>query len=152
MVSLRFSSTVVKSRTRKTVSWSALRVARFLERNSKVKRVLYPGLSSHPSYTIAKRQSKDGFGGVLSFELREERIKKLKRFVDVLRKTSPIVYGESLASPETIIAYPPLMSHKSVPKEVRQSLGISDSFFRLSLGFEDPVDIISGLTFGLNTL
>jgi len=134
------------------VSESALCVSRFLVTHRKVKRVLYPGLISHPGHVIAKRQSREGFGGVLSFELREHRLEKLKCFVDVLRKTSPIIYGESLASPETIISYPALMSHKSLPQEVRRSLGISDSFFRLSLGFEDPKDIIFGFTSALNAI
>ena len=134
------------------VSESALRVAKFLAESNKVKRALYPGLPSHPGHAIAKRQMQNGYGGVLSFELTETRLEKLKLFVDVARAEGPIVYAESLASPETILAYPPLMSHKSLPSDVRLSLGIGDSFFRLSLGFEDAGDVIAGLSYALATI
>ena len=131
------------------VSESALIVAQFLEQQPAIKKVFYPGLVSHPSHAIAAAQMKNGFGGVVSFELNENKFDNLKKFVDTVRANSPIVYAESLASPETIIAYPALMSHKSLPRDVRLSLGISDSFFRLSLGFEDSQDIIAGLKAGL---
>ncbi len=129
----------------KRVSETALTVATFLERNNHIEKVLYPGLSFHPNHAVAQRQSKGGYGGVVSFILKNKNNRVLKKFVDLLRKNSPIVYGESLASPETIIAYPPLMSHRSIPKDIRESLGITDGFFRLSVGFEDPKDIILGL-------
>ena len=86
---------------------------------------------------------------MVSFVLREQSFDKLKQFVDAVRSTSPIIYGESLASPETILAYPPIMSHGSLPKDIRDSLGIVDGFFRLSVGFEDAEDIIAGLRAGL---
>ncbi len=136
----------------KRVSQTALEIARFLEKQKQVKKVLYPGLPSHPSHSIAKKQTKGGYGAVISFVLKKDDPKSLKRFVDTLRENSPIIYAESLASPETIIAYPPLMSHKSLPKEIRESLGITDGFFRLSVGFEDPEDIIHGLISGLKVL
>ena len=93
-----------------------------------------------------------GYGGVLSFETKNQDFTSLKKFVDSLQGSGVIVYGESLASPETIIAYPPIMSHKSLPKDVRLSLGISDGFFRFSLGFEDVEDIIAALETGLKIL
>ncbi len=134
------------------VSQTALTIAQELEKNTQVKRVLYPGLLSHPNHSVAKKQSANGFGGVVSFELVETKLGKLKTFVDRLREVSPIIYGESLASPETILAYPPLMSHKSLPKDVRESLGITDGFFRLSVGFEDAEDILRGLNTALSIL
>src|SRR3989344_8683778 len=112
------------------VSKSALEVAKFLSKNKKVARVLYPGLVTHQNHDVAAKQMKNGYGGVLSFELKYKKKEKLKKFVDLLRAHGPIIYGESLASPETIIAYPPLMSHKSLPREGRGSLGINDGFFR----------------------
>lgn len=136
----------------KRVSESALEVAKFLQNNRQIEKVLYPGLHSHPGHTIAKRQSKHGYGAVISFILKNKYRSKLKKFVDTLREHSPIIYGESLASPETIIAYPPLMSHKSIPKDIRESLGITDCFFRLSIGFEDPYDIIYGLNKALKSI
>lgn len=134
------------------VSESALKVAEYLQGHGKIKRVLYPGLPNHSGHEIAKEQSKGGFGGVLSFETYEDNFLLLKKFVDALTTDHTIIYGESLASPETILAYPPLMSHKSLPKDTRLSLGISDSFFRLSLGFEDVEDIIAKLEDGLRQL
>ena len=136
----------------KRTSETALAVAQFIVKEKKIKKILYPGLSSHPGHEIAKRQTKGGFGCVVSFELYEQDHKKLKRFVDRIRETSPIIYAESLASPETILAYPALMSHKSLPVDIRNSLGITDGFFRLSVGFEDPEDIIHGLREGLRSL
>ncbi len=129
----------------KRVSETALEVAKFLEKNNQIEKVLYPGLPSHPRHALANKQSKGGHGAVVSFVIKNKYIPKLKSFVDSLRVHGPVVYGESLASPETIIAYPPLMSHKSIPKDIRESLGIGDGFFRLSVGFEDPKDIIYGL-------
>ena len=92
----------------KRVSETALTVARFLEKQKHVKKVLYPGLPSHPGHAIAKKQLKGGYGSVVSFELKKQDFKSLKKFVDTLREHGPIVYAESLSSPETIIAYPPL--------------------------------------------
>ncbi len=123
------------------VSESAQVVAEFLAKSPKVSRVLYPGLKTHPNHEIAARQTRNGFGGILSFEVKAHSHAELTKFVDALRANGPIIYGESLASPETIIAYPPIMSHGSLPRDVRESLGISDGFFRLSLGFENPEDI-----------
>lgn len=136
----------------KRVSQTALKVAQFLEKQKQVSKVLYPGLPSHPGHVIAKKQTKGGYGGVISFILKKDDKRSLKRFVDGIRKNSPIVYGESLASPETIIAYPPHMSHGSMPKAVRESLGITDGFFRLSVGFEDAEDIIRAIREGLEAL
>lgn len=136
----------------KRVSETALEVATFLEQHPCVEKVFYPGLPSHKNHAVAKRQMALGYGGVLSFILKDSTFSRLKTFVDTLREYSPIVYGESLASPETIIAYPPLMSHKSLPRDVRESLGITDGFFRLSVGFEDPKDIVWGLSRALDSL
>jgi len=134
----------------KRSSENALIVAEFLQKQPQIEKVLYPGLPTHPGHEIAEKQTRGGFGAALSFVVKET--KNLKKFVDTLRKNSPIIYGESLASPETILAYPPLMSHKSLPREIRESLGITDGFFRLSLGFEDPEDIIRGFEVALKTL
>jgi cystathionine gamma-lyase len=119
-----------------------------------IKNVYYPGLPEHPHHQIAKRQMKNGFGGVISFEIEDEYQKPnlIKKFVDATTKDKNIIYAESLASPETILAYPPLMSHKSLPHDVRLSLGITDGFFRLSVGFESPIDIAKSLFNGLAAL
>lgn len=136
----------------KRVSETALTVAKFLEKSPKIERVLYPGLPSHPGHEIAIKQSEGGHGAVVSFVLKKKDFKTLKKFVDKVRDNSHIIYGESLASPETILAHPPLMSHKSIPKDIRESLGINDGFFRLSVGLEDSKDIIRGLEEGLRVV
>lgn len=134
------------------VSRTAQTIAEFLQTSNKVKKVFYPGLSSHPNHFTAAVQMNNGYGGVLSFELKDEYHKDIERFINGVTDNSHTIYAESLASPETILAYPPLMSHRSLPNDVRRSLGISDGFFRLSVGFENPVDIIKGLYSGLDVL
>lgn len=127
------------------VSGTALEIAKFLEKHPKIEKVLYPGLKSHKNHSVAKRQTKSGFGAVISFVLKKKDRQNLKKFINKNIQQGLISYGESLSSPETILAYPPLMSHASLPKEMRESLGINDGFFRLSIGFEDPKDIIRSL-------
>jgi cystathionine beta-lyase/cystathionine gamma-synthase len=134
----------------KRSSETALKVAEFLQKQPQIEKVLYPGLPSHKGHEIAKKQTRSGYGAALSFVVK--KTENLKKFVDTLRENAPIIYGESLASPETILAYPPLMSHKSLPKEIRESLGITDGFFRLSVGFEDAEDIVRGIEVALKTL
>lgn len=134
----------------KRASENAHTVAKFLESQEVIEKVYYPSLVSHPSYKLARKQMSGGCGAVLSFTLILTKDKKknhtrVKNFVNSCIASELIVYGESLASPETILAYPPIMSHKSLPKDVRQGLGITDGFFRLSLGFEDPEEIIEVL-------
>lgn len=134
------------------VSVTALTLAEFLKKSPAIERVYYPGLPDHPNHDIAAKQSQGGYGGVMSFVLKEKHPEQLRRFVDAIRSASPIIYGESLASPETILAYPPLMSHRSLPRDIRESLGVVDGFFRLSVGFEDPADLKSGLRAGFDAL
>jgi cystathionine beta-lyase/cystathionine gamma-synthase len=138
----------------KHVSQTALYIAQFLTHQPQISRVLYPGLATHPGHATAFKQTKGGFGGVISFELnpRYQQEASLKKFIDQASLSGLITYGESLASPETILAYPPQMSHKSLGAEVRKSLGISDGFFRLSVGFEDAQDIEETLAEALNIL
>lgn len=136
----------------KRASESAQKVAEFLAKHPAIAKgkVFYPGLPSHQGHDVACRQMTGGFGSVVSFVLKNEMHSAIKKFVERIIKGGKngrlITYGESLASPETILAYPALMSHKSLPSEVRKNeLGISDGFFRLSLGLEDPDDIIQEL-------
>ncbi len=121
---------------------TALKVAHFLESHSKIKRVVYPLLESHPDHEISKRQLLNGAGGVVSFELFENDLLRVEKFVNKLTENDVVLYAESLASPQTILAYPAWMSHRAIPVDDRVALGISDSFFRLSVGFEDVGDII----------
>jgi cystathionine beta-lyase/cystathionine gamma-synthase len=124
------------------ISASAQRVAEYLQGHPAIKRSLYPGLPSHPHHAVARRQMKNGFGGVVGVETHCQDQETLRKFVDDLQARGTVIYGESLASPETLLSYPLHMSHRSVPKADLDDLQITNGFFRLSLGFEAPEDII----------
>ncbi|MDE1825133.1 MAG: PLP-dependent transferase [Candidatus Micrarchaeota archaeon] len=134
------------------MSRSALKVAGYLSSHGKIKKVLYPGLDSHPTHKIAKRQLKNGFGAVVSFEINPEYRSSLRDFVKAAQRNKVIAYGESLASPETLLAYPATMSHGSLTEQERENLGVSPTFFRLSVGLESAEDVIHELELGLKRL
>jgi len=119
---------------------NGMEVAKYLESHSKVDKVYYPGLESHPQHKIAKRQM-TGFGGVVSFELKGDLETAIK-FVDSMRLA---FLTPSLGGTETLITQPATTSHYKVPKEERLKQGITDSFIRLSLGIEDAEDVIADL-------
>lgn len=123
-------------------SQSAQIVAEHLLKHPQIRKLYYPGLPSHPGHEIVKKQMKNGFGSSLAFELKSNDLGLIRKFVDSLKDTQLVVYGESLASPETILAHPATMAHRSLTQKHRNDLGISNGLFRLSLGFEDPADII----------
>jgi cystathionine gamma-lyase len=136
------------------VSDTAWKISHTLTAFDAIKNIYYPLSFSNPNRRLALRQMKGGCGGVVSFELQDKyhTPEKIKQFVDEATKSGIIIYAESLASPETILAYPPLMSHRSLPVDVRNSLGITDGYFRLSVGFEDPDDILTALSAALGHL
>jgi len=119
---------------------NALKIAHFLERHPKVTKVIYPGLESHPQHTLATEQA-TGFGGVLSFEL-EGTIVNAKAF---LEKLELFALAESLGGVESLIELPAVMTHASVPIEIRNQIGISDTLVRVSVGIEDVADLIADL-------
>jgi cystathionine beta-lyase/cystathionine gamma-synthase len=119
---------------------SGLKVAAWLERHPKVRRVFYPGLASHPQHALAKKQM-HGFGGMISAEL-EGTLDDARRF---LERCQLFALAESLGGVESLIEHPALMTHGSVPVDVRTALGISDTLVRLSVGIEDPDDLITDL-------
>ena len=119
---------------------SGLKVAAWLERHPKVRRVFYPGLASHPQHALAKKQM-HAFGGMISAEL-EGTLDDARRF---LERCQVFALAESLGGVESLIEHPALMTHGSVPVDVRAALGISDTLVRLSVGIEDPDDLIADL-------
>ena len=119
---------------------SALRIATWLERHNKVARVHYPGLPSHPQHALAKRQMR-AFGAMVSVELKGT-LADARAF---LERCKLFTLAESLGGVESLISHPALMTHASVPAEVRAALGISDSLVRLSVGIEDADDLIADL-------
>lgn len=116
------------------------RIAEWLERRSDIRRVLYPGLSSHPQHAVARRQM-HAYGGMVSVEL-DRDLAGTKRF---LERTQLFTLAESLGGVESLIELPALMTHGSIPPEKRAAIGISDSLVRLSAGIEDADDLIADL-------
>jgi cystathionine beta-lyase/cystathionine gamma-synthase len=118
---------------------NGLAVARHLDAHPKVRKVYYPGLSSHPQHDLARRQQK-GPGGMLAFDLGTQDA--ASRF---LNQVKICTLAESLGGVESLISLPALMTHASMPKEHREQVGITDSLVRLSVGIEDIEDIIADL-------
>jgi len=120
---------------------NALAVAQFLERHPAVERVRYPGLASHPQHALARRQMSGGFGGIVTAVLRGG----LEAARRALERCQLFGLAESLGGVESLIEHPGLMTHASLPAQVRASLGISDGLLRLSVGVEDVEDLIAEL-------
>ncbi|MGA8303183.1 MAG: PLP-dependent aspartate aminotransferase family protein [Thermoplasmata archaeon] len=119
---------------------NARRVASFLSGHPKVTRTLYPGLRTHPGYLVARRQM-DDFGGMVSAEVRGG-LSAAKR---VVRRLRVFTLAESLGGVESLVNVPALMTHRSVPKELRERQGIRDGLIRFSVGIEDATDLIADL-------
>ena len=119
---------------------SGLKIAAWLAQHPKVRRVFYPGLASHPQHALAKKQMR-AFGGMISAEL-NGTLDDARRF---LERCQLFALAESLGGVESLIEHPALMTHGSVPADVRAALGISDTLVRLSVGIEDPGDLIADL-------
>ncbi len=119
---------------------SALAVARFLEADTRVEKVFYPGLESHPQHALARTQMR-GFGGMVSAYLRTD-LAGTRRF---LEQTRLFTLAESLGGVESLSSHPGLMSHGSVPAERRTQLGLTDNLVRLSVGVEDTADLLADL-------
>ena len=120
---------------------SAQLIAEYLEKHPAVSKVYYPGLTSHPNHTIAKKQAK-GFGGIVSFTLKDDTEETATRFVT---STNLFKLAESLGGIKSLLSHPASMTHKSIPAEKRKEAGVSDSLIRLSVGLEDAEDLIIDL-------
>ena len=125
---------------------STLRLARFLEGHPAVARVNYPGLESHPRHGRA-RELFDGFGGVLSFELKGG-VEEAQQFIS---NTTLTISAPSLGGVETLITRPVTTSHSGLSAEDRQRLGISDRLIRLSVGIEATDDLIQDFSRALGS-
>jgi len=127
---------------------NAFAIAQFLENHSKVRKVYYPGLPSHPHHLIAKKQMRL-FGGMISFELDTDDWDAILRFLQKLKLFS---IAESLGGVESLIGHPASMTHASIPREERIKAGLSDSLLRLSVGIEHQDDLIQDLETALSSL
>lgn len=120
---------------------NAMKVAEYLESHPKVSKVYYPGLKSHPSHELAARQMRMA-GGMVSFDLVDNT---MHRSFEVLKKFNIFSLAESLGGVESLVGHPASMTHASIPKEQRMSVGLTDSLIRLSVGIEDAEDLIGDL-------
>ena len=120
---------------------NAQAVAEFLESHSQVEKITYPGLKSHPQYGVAKEQM-DGFSGMISFELKGG----IPAGTTVMNNVKLCSLAESLGAVETMITHPASMTHVDVPVEERHARGLTDGLVRISVGIEDPEDILHALT------
>lgn len=123
---------------------SAMKIASWLESHDAVERVVYPGLASHPQHALAKRQM-DGFGGMITLYLKGG-VEEARRMLENVRI---FALAESLGGVESLIEHPAIMTHASLSPDTRKMLGISDTMIRLSIGIEDPADLIADLERGL---
>lgn len=118
---------------------NAMKLAKWLENQEKVKRVIYPGLSSHPGHEIMKKQAR-GFGSMLTFEVESKELA-----LSILKNVKLIQFAESLGGTETLITYPITQTHADVPKDVLAKNGITDCVLRVSVGIESADDLIDDL-------
>ncbi len=119
---------------------NARAVATFLAEHPRVEKVYYPGLPSHPDYELAKRQMR-GFGGMVSFQFKGT----YADVAQIVRRFKVFALAESLGGVESLVCHPASMTHSSIPKDIRESRGLTDTLLRLSVGIEDIEDIIGDL-------
>lgn len=123
---------------------NAGKVAAWLRDHPKVKKVYYVGFEDHKDYAVTKKQT-TGFGGMISFTVDcFETVQKILKHVDM------IMFAESLGGTETLITYPTTQTHEDTPRDVKEKLGITDSFLRMSVGIEHADDIIADLDRAMN--
>ncbi|HSG47683.1 MAG TPA: PLP-dependent transferase, partial [Longimicrobiales bacterium] len=118
---------------------NGMAVARFLEAHARVDRVFYPGLPSHEQHELASRQM-SGYTGMVSMD-----VGTLDRARAVVEHTRVFQLAESLGGVESLISVPSLMTHASVPQEMRERMGVTDGLVRLSVGIEDVEDLVADL-------
>lgn len=119
---------------------NALTIARWLEERKGVARVIYPGLISHPQHDLASRQMR-AYGGMVSVVIDGD----LSRTRQVLERVSVFTLAESLGGVESLVNHPAIMTHASVPKDLRDAGGVTENLIRLSVGVEDVEDLIADL-------
>jgi cystathionine gamma-lyase len=119
---------------------NALAIARWLEGQDAVTQVHYPGLESSPGHALARRQMGGHYGGVVSFE-----VSSREAAISFLERLRVFTLAESLGAVESLAESPALMTHTSIPEEIRTRVGVSDGLLRLSVGIEDVDDLVTDL-------
>jgi len=129
---------------------NAMHIAAFLEKHPKVERVIYPGLASHPQHLLAAEQMQRRYGGMVTAVLKggkEGAMSASRRF---LERCKLFTLAESLGGVESLIEHPALMTHASLPEDVRANLGIDEGLVRLSVGIESIDDLLAELRYALD--
>ena len=124
---------------------NAMHIAAFLEKHPKIERVIYPGLASHPQHLLAARQMNARYGGMVTAVLKGG-LAASRRF---LERCELFTLAESLGGVESLIEHPAIMTHASLPEDVRANLGIAEGLVRLSVGIESVDDLIAELKHAL---
>jgi cystathionine gamma-lyase len=124
---------------------NAVSIASYLEKHPKIARVIYPGLASHPQHKLAARQMNARYGGMVTAVLKGG-LAASRRF---LERCSLFTLAESLGGVESLIEHPAIMTHASLPEDVRAGLGIDEGLVRLSVGIESVDDLIAELKYAL---
>jgi len=122
------------------------KVAYFLKDHPRIDKVYWPGFPSHPNHEVASKQMR-GFGGMISFTLKGNR---LEDALQIVKKVRIFSLAESLGGVESLIGHPATMTHASIPKEEREKSGVVDSLIRLSVGVEDVSDLMEDLRYALD--
>jgi cystathionine gamma-synthase len=118
---------------------NAVKIAGWLREQPEVETVFYPGFEDHPQYALSQKQAR-GFGGMISFYLKDAACVPA-----LLKNVSLVLFAESLGGVESLITYPLVQTHEAIPEAMRLAAGINDRLMRLSVGIEDPDDIIEDL-------
>jgi cystathionine beta-lyase/cystathionine gamma-synthase len=118
---------------------NAMVIAAHLDKHPAVQKVIYPGLSTHPQFELAKEQM-SGFGGMITIDTGSAGKAR-----DFCSKVKVFTLAESLGGVESLVCHPASMTHASVPKEKRENFGLLDSMIRLSVGIEDSDDLIEDI-------
>ena len=126
---------------------NAFKIANFLEGHEAIAKIYYPGLASHPNHDVAKKQM-NGYGGMITVVLKGG----LKSATTFLERTKLFALAESLGGVESLIEHPAIMTHASVPSDVRKEVWIEERLVRLSVGIESSEDLLADLDQSLNGL
>jgi cystathionine gamma-lyase len=126
---------------------NAMKIAEYLNDHPKVEAVIYPGMKSHPQYTLAQKQM-TGYGGIITFKVKGG-YDEAKRFLESLKV---FALAESLGGVESLIEHPASMTHASIAREYREKIGITDNLIRMSVGIEDVEDLVGDLEMGFDLI
>ncbi len=125
---------------------NAFRVAQWLKQCKVVKKVYYPGFPEHEGHSLIKQQA-SGYGAMIAFE-----VDSAQRVASILENIKIILFAESLGGVESLMTYPMLQTHASIPEEIRERVGINDRLLRLSVGIENAEDLINDLENAINSI